>query len=259
MSDLPDRAALEDQVRRLLDRARRRAGASVESVVHQLGPLQPRGATTRRSWYDWHERPETVSALTILGVLHLVGPSGSMELLFGQSTAVEDDAQPGRQLAELERQLTEQRAGTAALEQRLEELARRVESVGQGDSWDALGRLTAEVDDSVRRATEHLGRSWREQSVTLTPGGEAAALRRWFATLQRTMVEVRSSVGEPWRGTYPPPPASDAPDHEVMAWLRDSLVILRRQADEIMSRPAIGAADRAAEPRTKPGGRASAG
>ena len=84
----PNREALESQARRLLEQARERTGASVERMVKTFGELQPRGAVTRRSWYDWQERPETVSLLTGLAAMHALGPEASMELVFGQDAAV---------------------------------------------------------------------------------------------------------------------------------------------------------------------------
>ena len=53
-------------------------------MVKAFGELQPRGAVTRRSWYDWQERPETVSLLTGLAAMHALGPEASMELVFGE-------------------------------------------------------------------------------------------------------------------------------------------------------------------------------
>jgi hypothetical protein len=81
---VPSREALESQARRLLELARKRTGASVERMVKTFGELQPRGAETRRSWYDWQERPETVSLLTGLAAIHALGPEATMELLFGE-------------------------------------------------------------------------------------------------------------------------------------------------------------------------------
>ena len=85
---VPSREALERQARRLLERARERTGASVERMVKMFGELQPRGAVTRRSWYDWQERPETVSLLTGLAAMHALGPEASMELVFGEAAGV---------------------------------------------------------------------------------------------------------------------------------------------------------------------------
>ena len=85
---VPSREALETQARRLLEQARERTGASVERMVKTFGELQPRGAMTRRSWYDWHERPETVSLLTGLAAMHALGPEASMELVFGETAGV---------------------------------------------------------------------------------------------------------------------------------------------------------------------------
>jgi hypothetical protein len=85
---VPSREALESQARRLLEQARERTGASVERMVKTFGELQPRGAVTRRSWYDWQERPETVSLLTGLAAMHALGPEASMELVFGDAAGV---------------------------------------------------------------------------------------------------------------------------------------------------------------------------
>src|SRR4051812_22664985 len=57
-------------------------------MVKTFGELQPRGAVTRRSWYDWQERPETVSLLTGLAAMHALGPEASMELVFGETAGV---------------------------------------------------------------------------------------------------------------------------------------------------------------------------
>jgi hypothetical protein len=87
---VPSRAALESQARQLLELARKRTGASVERMVKTFGEFQPRGAETRRSWYDWQDRPETISLLTGLAAIHALGPDATMELLFGD--AVDRDA-----------------------------------------------------------------------------------------------------------------------------------------------------------------------
>ncbi|HEY4277599.1 MAG TPA: hypothetical protein VGM91_05235 [Conexibacter sp.] len=79
----PSREALESQARQLLELARKRSGASVERMVKTFGEFQPRGAETRRSWYDWQDRPETISLLTGLAAIHALGPDATMELLFG--------------------------------------------------------------------------------------------------------------------------------------------------------------------------------
>ena len=85
---VPSRDALESQARGLLEQARERTGASVERMVKTFGELQPRGAVTRRSWYDWQERPETVSLLTGLAAMHALGPEARMELVFGEAAGV---------------------------------------------------------------------------------------------------------------------------------------------------------------------------
>jgi len=87
MTDEPalSRKVLEDQARRLLELARQRSGASVEQMVQLLGELQPRKALTRRSWYDWQTRPETVSLLTGLAAIQMLGPEATNRVLFGDS------------------------------------------------------------------------------------------------------------------------------------------------------------------------------
>jgi hypothetical protein len=89
----------------LLELARERTGASVERMVKTFGELQPRGAMTRRSWYDWQERPETVSLLTGLAAMHALGPEASMELVFGQAARVGagiDSATPDARIDQLQ-------------------------------------------------------------------------------------------------------------------------------------------------------------
>jgi hypothetical protein len=83
----PDKATLEAQARQLLEAARHRSGSTVEEMVKALGDLQPRGAETRRSWYDWQEKPETISLLTGIASMHLLGRAGTMELIFGRAEA----------------------------------------------------------------------------------------------------------------------------------------------------------------------------
>jgi|GEM_PF-4082364 len=53
-------------------------------MVKTFGEFQPRGAATRRSWYDWQDRPETISLLTGLAAIHALGPDATMQLLFGE-------------------------------------------------------------------------------------------------------------------------------------------------------------------------------
>jgi hypothetical protein len=91
----PSREALENQARRLLELARKRTGASVERMVKTFGEFQPRGAETRRSWYDWQDRPETISLLTGLAAIHALGPDATMELLFGDAVGRDADGDTG--------------------------------------------------------------------------------------------------------------------------------------------------------------------
>lgn len=84
-----------------------------------LGELQPRGAETRRSWYDWQERPETISLLTGLAAIQVLGPEATMELLFegtGASTEAAD------RLDQLQAALSEVVTEMAQLRERVEGL-----------------------------------------------------------------------------------------------------------------------------------------
>jgi hypothetical protein len=141
----PSREALENQARRLLEHARRQSGASVEEMVKILGELQPRGAETRRSWYDWNEKPETVSLLTGLAAIQILGPEGTMELLFGSARDDEPGALPtgaAHRLSQLETALTDATADIATLQERVEGFV-LPELAKQGE---LLSRLLADED-----------------------------------------------------------------------------------------------------------------
>ena len=121
---VPSREALESQARRLLELARKRTGASVERMVKTLGDLQPRGAETRRSWYDWQERPETVSLLTGLAAIHALGPEATMELLFGEAAgrdAGADSASRDERLNQLQDAVDEGMTELMQLRERVED------------------------------------------------------------------------------------------------------------------------------------------
>jgi hypothetical protein len=100
-------------------------------MVRGLGRYQARGATTRRSWYDWIDNPETVSGLTVLAALHLVGPEGATEVLFGAAAdqaaeeAALDDLRA--RLAEVEGELARQQTESSALRRQVEDLISRRE------------------------------------------------------------------------------------------------------------------------------------
>jgi hypothetical protein len=103
-------------------------------MVHGLGEYQSRRAATRRSWYDWLERPETVSALTVLAAVHVLGPEGAAEVLFegGGDAAAEDAALVDlrARLAEVEGQLATQRRESNELRRQVEDLAGRGQELG---------------------------------------------------------------------------------------------------------------------------------
>jgi hypothetical protein len=130
----------------LLELARERTGASVEGMVKTFGELQPRGAVTRRSWYDWQERPETVSLLTGLAAMHALGPEASMELVFGEAAGV-----------------------GAATDARMDQLQSAVE-----DAMTELVQLRVRVEGFVVPELQRQG----ELLATVLAGGEDAGVSK---------------------------------------------------------------------------------
>jgi hypothetical protein len=151
--DLPPRRSLEEQVRLLLETARDRSGAPIGEMVKALGALQARGAGTRRSWYDWQERPETVSALTLLAVIRVIGRAGIMELLFDGLTPPSEQNASVDEMAARVNHLEDQLAGFMEVTTRLQETVRI-----QGDLLDRIADALPEIlrgqaRQSVRSAT----------------------------------------------------------------------------------------------------------
>ena len=70
-----------------------------------LGDLQPRKALTRRSWYDWQNRPETVSLLAGLAAIQMLGPEAAIELLFDDVALQKAEADDDNGLESLRRAL----------------------------------------------------------------------------------------------------------------------------------------------------------
>jgi hypothetical protein len=161
---VPSREALEGQARRLLELARERTGASVEGMVKTLGELQPRGAVTRRSWYDWQERPETISLLTGLAAMHALGPEASMELLFGAAGGVAAAATSDDRMNQLQAAVEDAMTELMQLRERVEgfvvpELQRQGELLATvlADGKDAGASKAAEeqASEDKGRAAEH--------------------------------------------------------------------------------------------------------
>jgi hypothetical protein len=134
-------------------------------MVKTFGELQPRGAVTRRSCYDWQERPETVSLLTGLAAMHALGLEASMELVFGEAAGVRaggDDATRDARMDQLQ----------AAVEDAMTELMQLRERV-EGFVVPELqpqGELLATVLADLKDA----GASKPEQERTRDGGGRAA-------------------------------------------------------------------------------------
>ena len=164
---VPSREALESQARRLLERARERTGASVERMVKTFGELQPRGAMTRRSWYDWQERPETVSLLTGLAAMHALGPDASMELVFGDTA----DLRAGGDSATRDARRDQPQAAVEDAMTELMQLRERVEGFVVPE-LRRQGKLLATVLADLKDA----GASKPEEEQT--PEGEGRAAER---------------------------------------------------------------------------------
>ena len=258
--DLPDRQVLEDQLRRLLDRARRRSGTSVDEIVQTLGDLQPLGARTRRSWYDWLEKPETVSALTALAAAHLLGPAATAEIIFGGAdtsvSAVESAALEELRalLARVQDELSEQRRESQELRQRVHELDDRLrDRAGGATSYrpgpvqtDELDRLIKGLETQVLELGRKLDSPWAgspAQVAGTSPESQEHApesMVRRISVLQGRMLEIRGMLGESGideaSPAEPPPAASET---DVMAWVVDSVHTLLRQVAEATAHPAI--------------------
>jgi hypothetical protein len=120
---------------------------------------------TRRSWYDWQERPETVSLLTRLAAMHALGPEASMELLFGEAAdvrAVVDSATRDDRLDQLQSAVEDAMTELMQQRERVEGLVVR-ELQRQGE---LLAAVLADLNDA--------GTSIPEEKQTPEGGGQAA-------------------------------------------------------------------------------------
>lgn len=146
----PERVVLEEQARRLLERARGRTGASVDDMVRTVGPLQPRGAATRRSWYDWQERPETISLLTGLAAIQVLGADAAMEVLFGEAATLNraaGDELEGR-MARMEHRIEVLAGLVGKLQEALETQRHLLEQMGT--PGEASSKAGSSADEGIR-------------------------------------------------------------------------------------------------------------
>jgi hypothetical protein len=247
---VPARATLENDVRRLLDHAQRRIGAKVPEMVDALGGLQPRGAGTRRSWYDWHERPETVSALTAMAAIHLLGPEAAIDVLFGDQassvgdqssrfSAAEGDTQElRRQLTDVQSELARQRRLTAEVQGRLEELAATVEgrrSVARMSVSD-LEKLIAEIESDMEHVGRRIGRQWDVSAETDDNVSQGERLHSRIGTLEARMALVAKMLGTPL-GHYPgAPEPADIESGAFRDWLAEVTALLQQQMPAVLER-----------------------
>lgn len=269
---LPSRGQLEDQVRRLLERARRRRGASVQGMVETLGELQARGAETRRSWYDWQERPETVSSLTLLGAVHLLGPDEAMELLFGRTLDARDKPELRElqdQLAEVRQELALQRGVTAALQEQLQQLSAHFRQPSEAVEvparqpamdLDSIVLVVSDLEAEMAEVGRNLRRPWGSQAAR--PNADAShsneeGLRQRVGTLMTRMLEVRKMLGLPDGPDYPSQPATTAETSELFEWLGHVTGMLRQAISEVQAHPWVvnrrGADQRPGDRRTGEG------
>ena len=112
-----------------------------------FGEFQPRGAETRRSWYDWQERPETVSLLTGLAAIHALGPQAAMELLFGEAArgdASADSATRNERMDQLQGAVEEAMTELMQLRERMDDfVVPEVQRQGQ-----LLAKVLADLKDA---------------------------------------------------------------------------------------------------------------
>src|SRR4051794_33526797 len=134
-------------------------------MVKTFGELQPRGAVTRRSWYDWQERPETVSLLTGLAAMHALGREASMELVFGEAAGVGagvDSATRNERMDQLQ----------CAVEDAMTELRQRRDGVGGFAAPELRGK--GERRAPVLAALNAAGAPKPAEEQTPESGGRAA-------------------------------------------------------------------------------------
>jgi hypothetical protein len=121
---------------------------------------------TRRSWYDWQERPETVSLLTGLAAMHALGPEASMELVFGDAAGVG----AGANSATRDSRMDQLQSAVEDAMTELMQLRERVEGFVVPE-LQRQGELLATVLTDLKDA----GGSKPEEKRTPEGGGRAAA------------------------------------------------------------------------------------
>jgi len=243
----------------------------VDEIVQSLGDLQPLGARTRRSWYDWLEKPETVSALTALAALHVLGPAAAAETIFGGADASVSPAESAALeelrslLAQVQDELSEQRRESQELRQRVHELDDRLgDQAVQTTSHrpglmqaDELDRLVSGLETQVFELGRKLDSPWagsHAQSAVPSQGSQQhtpESMSQRVTGLQGRMLEIRGMLGEPEiNETSPLEPPALASETDVTAWVTDSVHTLLRQVAEVSAHPAI-ASITAAQPRPR--------
>jgi DNA repair exonuclease SbcCD ATPase subunit len=192
----------------------------------------------------------------MLAAIHLLGPHGVAEAVYGSSAEGVDAPGQERRAEELERRLQEvqqelgrQRRQNAAVEARLEELASRLESgavsMPQASTpaarrADELQGVLGDLQTEVGKLGEQLGRQWDESSgisyadLAATP---AERLNRRVGALEARLAEVAGMVGAPYGG-YPPAPDPSVGEDERLEWVAEVVGMLQHQLVEVTRRAA---------------------
>jgi hypothetical protein len=112
---------LEAQVAGAMERARRRAGLTVEEMVRRLRPtvrlpdVPAEKKEVRNNWYSWRKRPGSIPAVALVAAAKLAGTS--VDALLTESPP---ELAPDGRLARLEREVADQQRLIEQLQQAVE-------------------------------------------------------------------------------------------------------------------------------------------
>lgn len=189
-----------------------------------------------KSIQSWMRGDTMPPADVLLAVAHGTGISLDERLGIGR-----EPSEVERQLAAVQEELAQQRNATATMQQRLEELAARLEpqrpapaprSVEELES--AIGLLADEMADVGSR----LQRSWDEPegiSYRDLAASPPERLKRRVDVLVVRMAEVAGIVGAAYGG-YPDEPAPGADQEAARGWLERVVGMLEVQMRDVRAR-----------------------
>jgi len=215
-----------------MERARTRAGLTVEAMVRRLRPALrmppvPPGKGVRQNWYDWRQNPRSLPAVALVAAAKLAG-------LPIDSLLSDTQVSPGHQASRLE-----------SLERQVADLTRRLEQREQQDQTVTATRPTQDTVDSLERTIGELegelygvgrliGRSWDDSVERDESDGRAEILRQRIGTLEARLVMVAGMVGATAGGYPSAPQSADVDDAEFKTWLADVVAILQRQLPSVL-------------------------